>query len=564
MKKRAFSNIVLLLAITASAQAMTHLVPDDYPTIQSAINAAVNGDTVVVADGVYTGDGNRDIDFLGKAITVKSENGPENCVIDCNGTETEPHRAFCLDTNSKIIGFTIIKGDAEEGGAIYCEHESPMVINCVLRNNSAQREGGAIYCCNSNPTIINCVISDNLSKGSNWMFGGGGIYASSSNINVINSKINKNSASYGGGINCQQYSNLTVEACIINDNLAEAEGGWGKDSGYGGGICCCEGSSLNIIDSTICNNIAKGGDSGGGGISFNGHLETKLIIADCIISDNLVEGGWNSRGGGIFCGMEYRDVSTLLIVDCTINNNAAKISKDRDRSYGGGIYFYQSNPIISNCKINDNQANEGGGISCEQGSAIITGCIISGNFPFSRYEFGGGGIYCRGSSPSISNCTIVGNSFYGIHCENGYATITNSILYYNGDGRKDFDQIHNGAADVTYSDIQTHEPEPWPGIGNINADPCFTDPGYWDINSVWVKGDYHLLPNSLCIDAGNLTSYLLDSTDLDGNPRVTGQIDMGAYEFLDTASIAGDINGDNIVNFEDFAIMAYHWLEDKR
>jgi subtilisin family serine protease len=56
-------------------------VPGQYPTIQEAIDAATTGGTVVIADGIYTGEGNRDLSFGGKAITVRSENGPENCII---------------------------------------------------------------------------------------------------------------------------------------------------------------------------------------------------------------------------------------------------------------------------------------------------------------------------------------------------------------------------------------------------------------------------------------------------------------------------------------------------
>ena len=82
-----------VLTTTSSFAGMLH-VPDVYPTIQSAIDAAVDGDEVVVADGTYTGDGNHDLDFGGKAITVRSEHGPDACVIDCQASVVDPHRAF--------------------------------------------------------------------------------------------------------------------------------------------------------------------------------------------------------------------------------------------------------------------------------------------------------------------------------------------------------------------------------------------------------------------------------------------------------------------------------------
>jgi len=72
------------------------------------------------------------------------------------------------------------------------------------------------------------------------------------------------------------------------------------------------------------------------------------------------------------------------------------------------------------------------------------------------------------------------------------------------------------------------------GSGNTDADPCFVESGYWDTNDVWIEGDYHLLPDSLCIDAGD-PNYIPEpnETDLDGNPRVSGDaIDMGAYETI--------------------------------
>lgn len=81
-----FITFAFLITPSPSLSATTIHVPTaQYPTIQSGIDAAVDGDTVVVADGTYTGGGNRNIDFKGKPITVKSENGAENCIIDCEG-----------------------------------------------------------------------------------------------------------------------------------------------------------------------------------------------------------------------------------------------------------------------------------------------------------------------------------------------------------------------------------------------------------------------------------------------------------------------------------------------
>jgi hypothetical protein len=125
----------------------------------------VDGDTVLVAEGIYTGDGNRDIDFLGKVIVVMSENGPNVTIIDCGGDSLNPHRGFYFnnfESESTILqGFMIRNGYYSAGGGIYCRAD-PTIRNCIITQNKAD-EGGGIFV-GRYPLIINCVFTDNSAK----------------------------------------------------------------------------------------------------------------------------------------------------------------------------------------------------------------------------------------------------------------------------------------------------------------------------------------------------------------------------------------------------------------
>ena len=139
--------IALLFMGISFLQADTIHVPSQQPTIQAGIDAAVDWDTVLVADGTYTGDGNRDIDFLGKAIVVMSENGSDYCIIDCESAEEDWHGGFYFhngETSSSVVqGFTIRNGYSAYGGAILCEWSHPTISGNAFTANSASSGGGA-------------------------------------------------------------------------------------------------------------------------------------------------------------------------------------------------------------------------------------------------------------------------------------------------------------------------------------------------------------------------------------------------------------------------------------
>ena len=221
-----------------------------FDAIQEAIDAAVDGDTVVIIMGTFTGTGNRDIDFSGKAITVRSTNPSdsntvETTVIDC---ESKGH-GFVFYTgetaNTKVSGFTITKGYALLGGGVYCSNNSsPSISNCVISGNTAVF-GGAVACSNSgsSPEITNCIITDNSA-----IVGGGGIYCNGSSSKTANCIISGNLSPDGGAIYSHNPGNPAVVNCTISENAA---------SGSAGGIYCYKSSNMTINNSIVWGNTAQ-------------------------------------------------------------------------------------------------------------------------------------------------------------------------------------------------------------------------------------------------------------------------------------------------------------------
>jgi len=162
--------VILCLLPVFACQARIIIVDDngvaDFHNIQAAIVDANDGDTVIVADGTYTGGGNHDIPFLGKAIVVRSQNGPESTVVDCQGMGNGFGFVYGEDANSVLDGFTVKNGYSLKGGGIICGKSSPTIKNCIITGNRAKAYGGAMYMYGaSSPLLINCTIVDNITIG---------------------------------------------------------------------------------------------------------------------------------------------------------------------------------------------------------------------------------------------------------------------------------------------------------------------------------------------------------------------------------------------------------------
>lgn len=267
-----FAIAVLLLPITTCTARVITVDPNstgDYPTIQEAINAASGNDTIILERGIYTGPGNRDLDLMGKAITISSidpedPNFVENTIIDCQGTAQNPHRAFDFHQGEGITtvisGITITAGYHTEGGAIRCQGSSPKIIGCFLTENGAGRDGGAIYIYDSVPEIVNCRIMHNNATQS-----GGGIClisagAEDGRVSVSNCLLVSNTAGRdGGAISAYSWSNLLVSNCTVGDNVVSGKYPLPSDEGTGGGLYTASQSDVVLIDSIVSGNIADHG-----------------------------------------------------------------------------------------------------------------------------------------------------------------------------------------------------------------------------------------------------------------------------------------------------------------
>ena len=316
VKFRGTEVLIDNIVVRLSSPSATIRVPRDFAKIQAAIDSASNGDIVEVSAGTYTGDGNWDIDFRGKAITVRSEAGPSRTTIDCSGHEG--HRGFYFHRgerqSSVLRGFTIIgavvpgseisldSGSWSSspthpvGGGIYCESSSPSIINCVIKQCSTEL-GGGIGAVGGAPEIIDCTIEQCQAGGFGTAESGG----------------------YGAGIGLIRGSDAKIVNCTINRNV-------GYYNSYGAGVYCRQSGAL-LVNCDISFNRARGNINGGG--IYCGGSSTNVVLEQCIISNNTAE-----AGGGIFASSP----AYVRVTNCTIADN----SRGGIRSDGSNIAIRNS------------------------------------------------------------------------------------------------------------------------------------------------------------------------------------------------------------------------------
>lgn len=493
MKKIVFT-VIGLLSMSLLAYSQIIIVPTDQPTIQDGINAANNGDTVLVIEGTYF----ENINMMGKEITLASEfiideedSHITNTVID-GSQSSNPDQSSVItlisgeSINTTICGFTIKNGGGNfpdpfgqsSGGGIYCVESGVTLSDNNIVDNQLDTEnssyGGGVFCYHSDIVIRNCMLFNNIATR------GGGIYSQNSNIGSYNNDFMTNSAiENGGGFYFANNNNspMDIELIVANNFFV------GND---------CEETTGGL---TIRNDADNGTN-----------VEVAIYGSEIAESNAAQRSGLNLRGNNLF----------FIVYNSSFSYNLAD-------NYAAGVSLAdQCAGEFYNCIFHSNQADllgsgyNSGGVSLWNGAeAEFQNCVFADN----TASFGSG-------------LTVGGG---------GVGMAVNSIFWNNST-----DQIaltswdtQGGTLDILYCDIEggtegiNLSPESVlnTGAGNINSDPIFAGFG---------EDPYSILDGSPCIDVGTTDTNGLElpSFDIifnvriwDGNGDGTAVIDMGAYEY---------------------------------
>jgi len=504
--------------------------------IQDAVDACVDGDTVLVTNGVYdvggqVADGDAVMKtrlVVSKAITVISANGPAETLIvgqpdpssTYDGLGDNAVRGVYLANGAVLSGFTVTNGFTQQtlsglnvsyyGGGIRCSSVNETVTNCVVVGNWAAMQGGGIY----HGTVIDCQVMANTVRAGSTSASGGGLYGVSASLCTIENNV----AKYydGGGTyacvldRCTLRGNRagrngggaylsTLVSCTVESNSAALQGGgaytpisvtnslirWNTSVGSGGGLY-----KGRVVDSVIASNTVTAANYYGGGFfgdsSANDRLERCTIVGNSAITS----------GGGVY---------NAVLSNCLVQANRV-IGNSAFAGNGGGYYASTATGYyVINTRFLDNEANYCGG-GAYQG--MFYNCSFSGNRAAK-----GGGAYLVSSSYQMKSCSVMGNVATNSYGGTLNGTIINSIVYDNE--APSYANYSSGTFSYSCAD-------PLPGgSGNVDMDPMVSS-----------YRDPHLLPGSPMIAAGAFESWMTGAVDLDGDPRSSGTtVDIGADQF---------------------------------
>jgi len=397
-----------------------------YPTIQEGISASAEGDTVIVLAGFYAGPDNRDLDFAGDDIVLRSSDGPDATVIYCEGA----HRAFLIhggETSAATIeGFTIRNGSAECGGGIQITASSLTIRDCSFESCSADEEGGTIALYgDAGPVPTSTLTLDNCFFTGSHAYSAGTIRCSNGRLLLSECEFRFNSATNDGSVYCSE-SECFASNCIFAENDAR-------------------GIHLSEVEGAVSGCVFEDNDGGGMTMRFG-----DVAIRDCMFLGNRGE-----TGGGI--GLY---ACSPLIENCTFRSNYAP--------YGGGVGGNYSSPTILGCFFLNNTAFYAGQaiylFNTDISTPEITSCTMFGSRGFTRGE---AVLYFEDSYPVVERTSVAFSGVLGVACGGAAVpSISRCIVFGHVEG----DSLCGDYHDNLFTDPL------WCNVENDDFDVCSNSP----------------------------------------------------------------------------------------
>ncbi len=504
----------------------------------------------------------------------------QNCTIS-NNTATnmgggiyDVSNAHTTAISGNTISGNTINGGYARGGGIYLDNSKPNISGNTIKNNTAATTadnnsrgyGGGIYVNGSDLDVLisNNTIENNTATSSgngNSCGRGGGIYLNQSPANLQNNIIKNNTANTTGtGSYCGEGGGIYMYR-TLSDLLSSNTISSNKSIRYGAGIYMYQ-SNPTLTNNTIDGNIINSGyDNEGKGAGIFIYDDTgggaSPILNGNTISNNQANANGHANagyGGGVFIRSGVKPVFTANIID---NNSASQ--------RGGGVYIRDnnSNAVFNRNEIKNNSSADGGGIYIDGNKT----CKFYNNLMYSNSATNGGAVYFSANDAGIFlNNTVADNTATNggaIYFNNNSDLYLKNIIFWGNTASTSGNTIYinDGGSDpyFQYCDVQGGSAS-FAGAGsgasynsghysnNINTDPLFSD------------AVYHItLGSSPCIGAGDPATVVGDfpsDEDYDGNKRIRGVIDVGAYEtnnapeFI-TSGGADDPGPENVTMDED-------------